>query len=703
MFFLSGFCGLLYELIWLRLAMLNFGVIAPVVSVVIAVFMAGLGLGSWLGGHWIARTARHLRLSPMVLYAFCEAIIGLSSLAVPRVYELGAHLLLQQGDLNSTAYLASSAAVIFISIFPWTFFMGLTYPLVMAFVHEEFSYLYLANVLGGAIGSVLTAFVLIELLGFKATLGVAGSLNIVIALLAFWVASRQGFRTVPPMDDKPQASQSAPGEFSRSRSLLLILFVSGFSSMAMEVVWTRCFAGTSGSTVYAFALILAYYLVATFTGTALYRKIHRESKRPELIPRLLVWATACGLLPAIAGEIRLDLSLSILTLSVFPVCMLLGYLTPAVVDEYSNSRPELAGVAYGVNILGCILGPLFVSYCLFPYVSERAALVVLALPFTIIGFRFCWQNFGREFPPLLLSAALSLVILFGITLRPEGPGNASKVIKHDAVATVVSLGAGQYRQLLVNGVGMTKLTTITKLMVHMPLALHEGKPSSALIICFGMGTTFRSALSWEVKTTAVELVPSVFDAFDYYHADATAVRRDVNGTVFIDDGRRFLERTTEQFDVIVIDPPPPISAAASGMLYSTEFYQLVRSHLKAGGVFQQWYPAGDAVLFRAVLRSFSKVFPNVRLFGSIEGWGVHLLGSMNPIEIPNAEKLLSRVPARARKDLIEWQKTDELNLVTRFLSHPLDPVNFLVAGETQEVTDDRPLNEYFLLRDWLKR
>ena len=74
--------------------------------------------------------------------------------------------------------------------------------------------------------------------------------------------------------------------------------------------------------------------------------------------------------------------------------------------------------------------------------------------------------------------------------------------------------------LLVNGIGMTSLTPITKFMVHLPLAFHEGRPESALVICFGMGTTFRSALSWDIDTTVVELVPSVAKAFGFYHADA---------------------------------------------------------------------------------------------------------------------------------------------------------------------------------------
>src|SRR5208282_4147754 len=153
-----------------------------------------------------------------------------------------------------------------------------------------------------------------------------------------------------------------------------------------------------------------------------------------------------------------------------------------------------------------------------------------------------------------------------------------------------------------------------------------------LVICFGMGTTYRSALSWNIDTTAVELVPSVPKMFGFYHADAERILRDPHGHIVIDDGRRFLKRTREKFDVIVIDPPPPVEAAGSSLLYSTEFYELARQHLKPHGILQSWLPGADLLTALAVLRSACESFPYVRCFGSVEGWGIHILASMEPIE-----------------------------------------------------------------------
>jgi spermidine synthase len=86
-------------------------------------------------------------------------------------------------------------------------------------------------------------------------------------------------------------------------------------------------------------------------------------------------------------------------------------------------------------------------------------------------------------------------------------GERNFVVRRDHTATVISAGEGMQKRLLVNGVGITSLDVITKFMAHLPLAFHSGESESVLIICFGMGTTYRSALSWEIKTTAVELVP----------------------------------------------------------------------------------------------------------------------------------------------------------------------------------------------------
>jgi hypothetical protein len=258
--------------------------------------------------------------------------------------------------------------------------------------------------------------------------------------------------------------------------------------------------------------------------------------------------------------------------------------------------------------------------------------------------------------------------------------------------------------LLVNGVGMTVLSHDTKFMVHLPMALHQGRPESALIICFGMGTSYRSALSWGVQTTAVELVPSVVEAFSFYHADAASVLDNPNGRIVIDDGRRFLKRTRENYDVIVVDPPPPPEAAGSSLLYSREFYELAKEHLKPNGILQIWLPGATKITLQAVVRSLAEAFPYVRGFGGINGWGAHFLGSMQPIVPPSAIRLADRLPPKARQDLMEWMNKSIFPTLADYFQPVLTneaPIPLVLNPDMKiQITDDQPFNEYYLLREW---
>src|SRR5208282_5584426 len=243
------------------------------------------------------------------------------------------------------------------------------------------------------------------------------------------------------------------------------------------------------------------------------------------------------------------------------------------------------------------------------------------------------------------------------------------------------------------GIGMTTMTPCTKFMVHLPLAFHKDQPQSALIICFGMGTTYRSALSWGIDTTAVELVPSVTSVFGFYHADAARVLSNPKGRIVIDDGRRFLRRTREKFDVIVIDPPPPPETAGCSLLYSTEFYELAKQHLKPHGILQAWFPGGQKSTDQAILRSLYVSFPHVRCFVGLEQFGVHLLGSMDPIENLTAEQLSARLPAGAKKDLLEWSDSPDLpGYLNQVMSHELAARDALNPNPEIRITDDHPYN-----------
>src|SRR4029077_19389239 len=124
-------------------------------------------------------------------------------------------------------------------------------------------------------------------------------------------------------------------------------------------------------------------------------------------------------------------------------------------------------------------------------------------------------------------------------------------------------------------------------------------------------------LSGNLNTTAGELVPSAKKAFGFYHQDGAHILNNAKGRLVIDDGRRYLKRTSEMFDVVVTDPPPPIEAAGSSLLYSEEFYELVKQHLKPNGIIQVWFPGGELATTQAVFRSVENSFTYVRCFRGV--------------------------------------------------------------------------------------
>jgi spermidine synthase len=395
-------------------------------------------------------------------------------------------------------------------------------------------------------------------------------------------------------------------------------------------------------------------------------------------------------------------------LSILPFCALLGYLTPMLVDHASQDHPERAGRAYAINITGSIAGPLVAAHLLLPVLGARLSMVVLALPFVALLVQQALQSSGRRRVAGALALAVCAAALFQTTYRglsfEEGSHIRGAVVRRDHTATVISYGRGFNRMLLVNGYGMTVLTPLTKIMAHLPLASLDHPPRSALVIAFGMGTTFKSLLSWGIDATAVELVPSVIDAFGYYHADAEKVVVHPRGRIVVDDGRRFLARTGERFDLITIDPPPPVETAGSSLLYAEEFYAIAKRRLAPGGILQQWFPDAENVepiIREAVLRSVVRSFEHIRVFQSLHGQGLHILASEQPISVPDAATFVSRLPAAARRDLMEWAPAgvDIRDYVrTQILDREIDTSPLLPGPEGPAITDDRPLNEYFVLR-----
>jgi spermidine synthase len=708
-FFISGFCSILYEIVWLRLAMAQFGVTSALVSIVLSMFMAGLGLGSWGSGYLIRRIERVIRFPPLCLYAAAELLIAVSAVLVPHELAWGRALLVRLALSSSGAWYVASGIWIALTVVPWCACMGATIPLAMlairnAYPQEKdrsFSFLYLANVLGAVAGAVVP-LLMIEAFGFHRTLTIAALLNALLALSAIAVSLRGRHSDRQARLTQSQSVPTIAKPPAESRGLLLLLFATGCTSMGVEVVWIRQFTPYLGTVVYAFAAILAWYLMSNFGGSRVYRiwsRSHPYAYTATALVGLFV------LFPLVSANPQFQLpAVTRLALGIVPFSIAMGFLTPMLVDRWSGGDPEKAGSAYAVNVVGCILGPLLAGFLFLPWMSERWVLFLFALPWLVLGSRrdriqhkAAWQRMGSY-------AVLLLALLLVFVGRGYEDQFAHHVVLRDNTATVVATGDGMKKLLLVNGVGMTSLTPAAKMMAHLPLAFLDHAPQNALAVCFGMGTTYRSLLSWNIPTTVVELVPSVPRLFWYYHSDGPQLLRSRLSHVMIDDGRRFLERTAEQYDVITVDPPPPVEAAGSSLLYSEEFLLTVKQRLRPGGILQLWLPeGGDGVVEASIARAMFESFPYVRVFHSFRGWGYHFVGSTDPIRNRSAADMVQRMPRNAAEDLIEWgpDPTAEAEFAD-VLNREVKLERMLAeAPNAPALHDDWPANEYYILRQQL--
>ncbi len=618
LFLVSGFCALLYQILWTRLAFAHFGIVTPVLSAILSVFMLGIGVGAALGGR-LADGARRFGVDPIFVYAACELAVAVGAFAVPASFDWGANVLLGAGVASSALYLTLSGCFIAVTVLPWTIAMGATIPLMMSYVRafgageSSFGLLYRANVIGGALGALAEAFVLIELCGIRGTWTAGSVCNVMNAVAAVAL----GFLVRPPSPklllpgrSHAGASKRAGGGFTRA-----ILFTTGFCSLALEVAWTRDFTFSLLTTIYAFAAILATYLCATAIGAWIYQ---RSAKNAGSIDEILAGLFASALLPVLLTDPRLGPSPVLTLASIVPFCGLLGYLTPRLVDDASDGDPACTGKHYAINVAGCILGPLAAGYVLLPALGLRATMIALTLPF--LALYLVRALYAKAHGATIAAAGCALFVACAGYSRAYDDVSLYRApveVRRDYVASVVASGTGMDRTLTVNSVGITFLSTVTKAMAHLPLALHP-TARTALDICFGMGTTFRSLLSWGIDTTAVDLSPSVLGSFAFFHSDAKSLATLRRGALVVDDGRRYLTRTRRRFDVVTIDPPPPVEAAGSSLLYSEQFYNVLKRRLNDDGIVQQWIPLTQGPTLQSVALALAD-FVSVRAGFSSDG------------------------------------------------------------------------------------
>ena len=505
-FLVSGFCSILYEVVWLRLAMAQFGVTTALTSIVLSTFMAGLGLGSWSSGRLIRKYENRIKIPAIRLYALAELLIGISAVLVPFQLLWGRKLLERMAVSSSAAYYLGSGIWLALTLIPWCACMGATIPLAMLAIRKwrgraiereserSFSYLYLANVLGALVGATIP-LLLVELYGFRNTLKIGAACNSLLALSAVAVsmASPESQPSITARSDIRDSNIGKEGADQMAAQLipqpLLLLFLTGLTSMAMEVVWIRQFTPYLGTVVYAFASILATYLVSTFLGLQIYRMLEPEKSPGRQVDLGLarVVSRYCRWLRPIPTSDLPKLLRLVVGIAPFSAC-------PGI--YYSAAGRSLVGRRSGQSRKSLCsecprLHPGTASLRLPASAADERALGVVHVlaALALDGLRPQWFSEGTR---LRFDAAGRRFLRgraagFGARLHRNQfrgpvraqPASTSEVLR-DNTATIVAAGEGRNKILLVNGVGITGLTPITKFMAHLPLAFLDHPPKNAL-------------------------------------------------------------------------------------------------------------------------------------------------------------------------------------------------------------------------------
>lgn len=728
LFFISGALGLIDEIVWVRMLLLSFGSTTYSVVLVLSTFMAGLALGSFILGRMADKKKDLVRF-----YGKLEFAVGISVLStlvlIPLVHQI--YKLTYFDSENSWWIFILRFLLASGTLLPATFFMGGTLPTLIRFftlnkkgVGNQTSILYAVNTLGAAVGTVLAGFLLIEIFGLRNSLIFSALINLIIGTILLKRRKIEAVGETEKSWNKRIKMDLGWLKIDRLFIVLLVFGLSGLISMAYEVLWTRILTPSVGTYIYAFSLILALFLIGIAVGSFIVRKFFTKDK--ELFGwfgfcEVGIGISALATLVATSQFLEVDMIVKVVVV-LLPATILMGATFPIVANMFSAEEKigSTVGKAYAFNTVGSIIGPIIAGFILIPILGTTRSIMVLATFNILLGLIMIYLHQDEDFPKKEAVAAITVLLIFlvfsvifkgnlfmekstytKIKALKEQNYNLSYMEDESASTLAYSNIDRSDSGLIVDGVPMTARVMETKMMAHLPLFLHPN-PNYALVIAFGMGTTFRSAMTHNIRVDAIELIPSVPKAFPIFYADAENILQNPKGKIMINDGRNYVFLTKNRYDVVTLDPPPPLNGANTTVLYSKEFYEQVKRILTDDGIFSQWIFVSGVRKddFSMMVKSFSDTFPYISIWRAPAKYGIYLLGSKKPVVLNKMEAEKRYKEKKVFEDINEWRPDSR--------PYTLDELLDLYVGEkdllkpytlySKAITDDHPYIEYFLWR-----
>lgn len=760
LFLFSGAVGLIDEVVWTRMLTRALGTTVEATSTVLAAFMAGLALGGALGGRFARRARR-----PMLWYAWIE--LGVAVFAGASLVLLNPALLvplyrslneLARGDRSLLTPIR--AAFCFLVLIPPAALMGATLPVLVEYAEKRLKtfetsvgFLYAMNTLGAVAGTIAAGFVLIGWIGETNTLLAAIGMNLLVGAGAI-VADRLGAAdgSIEPRNQIFTSSEiqiPINADQRRRRNFTIASFaIGGFTTLGLEVAWGRMLLLFEGTSIYAFSAMLAVLLTGMAIGGGFAQR--RLIRAGDPLVSLGLTQFASGVATIIGLHIYAGLpfmefvftskTLLLLNWVIAPLLLVgpLGFLSGAsfslaarCVATTADDASAKIGVLYAWNTFGCIAGSLLTGFFIMPHLGAAKTVALLAsigvavgLSVVVLATHLSARSGGANRRLVWLAAGISVgfgIVVIGVgdpfaglilkraagSVRPRGEIELYRHIE-DAAATTTAFGSKSgdrlQKSLWINGYGMTQLVSVTKAMAHLPFWLADD-PRNALVICYGMGTSARSAsLHKNTKVRVVELVPGVIECASFFHPNAIETLESRNVEIVVGDGRNDLLLNNTRYDVIVVDPAPPLYAAGTVNLYNVDFFKLCRDRLTPTGAACIWLPVERHDESSMVLRGFVEAFPYVDIWsGGKHDNGFMLIGRHRPIV--DRETVVRRgfENAAVAADLAEWDdefaSADKMNRL--YLTDRAGLSEFVGSGGVN--SDDHPYTEFPLWRAVFQR
>lgn len=670
LFFLSGFAGLCYQVVWIRELSVIFGKTNAAVTTVVSVFMLGLGLGSIYWGK--------KRILPGTLsrtFSFLQFGIGGGSLILLVIFPYLSVIfknLVNLLGLSDTSILMVIFLLCGIIMFIPTFLMGGTFPVIsQLYIRKDSSmgkgvgYLYGVNTFGGILGASLTGYFLIGWIGQKESHLVAILINLVIGGIFIFLKDRRGDIEVSEdqnslnKPNKDKKNRKYKGETVQSnenpsfiRLLLPAAFLTGFAGLAYEILWNRALATFTSNSIYSFSSILVMYLTGIGFGSYIYGK-YLSSKNGgltllvilQVILFTLVSLTAVFLndIPILLVPFKGLMNVPLLSI-IFPglffsfimmflPAVLMGMVFPLMCSIYAGSSDGVRlgiGKIYFYNTLGSMLGSGVAGFILIPTIGVIKSLLIISLInlFLAIFGSFYFEKRMKWGKRLWISIGVVCIFILipyvmgkstdvlppSVFRNPNNPQQL-KYYKETSEGTVVVVEDTntQIRSCYVNNSAVCGTTydalKVVHYMGHLPLVFRPDA-KNALVIGFGIGVTTSAVAQHPLDSIdCVEICPGVKESAPLFEIFNRGVWKDDRINFIGGDGRNYLLLTRKTYDIISCDPVHP--TLGSGSLYTREYFELCKSHLNPRGIISQYLPLHKLTAndLKTLLNTFNSVFP----------------------------------------------------------------------------------------------